>query len=571
MALTPVLAGGVQEKVGAALVGDVPFAVEPLMVTAPSGPPLRSAGDATLCGSLRADVSAVRAAFALPWSDGSPIRLRFPFSSRRVQAPPSFAGGPAKHETNSLLCVSGQPKMACASAAHAISSTPVWSSLMRHIRLTLVAAVISLTAASLPASAQITLVPGTINMFRDVRGANDVGVNTGDVLQYGADISGGSLGVSMGAKSATGFVDPAFPCSPLAINANFCANSTPYDTTRLDPWTIQFTRGAQSLDATGPSVAAAAGSPIPFPTSVTLSGAGVTPTISWQLPVGFAPDAFRVNVFDKGGPRGANGVAEQIFSTAIPSNATSFTLPASLGLSSTGNYVINFQVIETRGHGPLVGNNNALILSRSNSYFDFAPLTGSVPHDVALPTIDASGVYHFNVGGVGPDHITFIDPLLAIGYHYHTGTGDPNFRSVLLPNVGDGLYSLSFVDGLGSHTVSLQHDLQFFFGSGGVDDFTVTGIEESAALDPSNPTAFVTGLTFSANGDFTGTMTPLTVSVNAVPEPESYALMLAGLGILGMIARRRRTDAHGSAPARGAHVARFETPIPAGENGSPTF
>ena len=410
--------------------------------------------------------------------------------------------------------------------------------MMRYLRWTCIAAILPFVAAAVPANAQITLVPGTVNMFRDFRGANDIGVNTGDVLQYGADISGGSLGVSMGARSATGFVDSTFPCSPLAINANFCANSTPYNTSRLDPWTLQFTRGAQSLDVVGPSVAAAAGAPIPFPTSVTLSGTGVTPTISWQLPAGFAPDAFRVNVFDKGGPRGANGVAEQIFSTAIASNATSFTLPASLGLSTTGSYVINFQVIETRGHGPLVGNNNALILSRSNSYFDFAPLT--VPRDVALPTIDASGVYHFHVNGVGPDHITFIDPVVAVGYQYHTGTGDPNFRSVLLPNVGDGLYSLSFVDGLGSHTVGLQHDLQFFFGAGGVDDFSVTGIEESAGLDPSNPTAFVTGLTFAASGDFTGTMTPLTVSVNAVPEPETYALLLAGLGVVGMIARRRK-------------------------------
>jgi hypothetical protein len=30
-------------------------------------------------------------------------------------------------------------------------------------------------------------------------------------------------------------------------------------------------------------------------------------------------------------------------------------------------------------------------------------------------------------------------------------------------------------------------------------------------------------------------------SINAVPEPETYAMMLAGLGVMGFIARRRKS------------------------------
>ncbi len=82
--------------------------------------------------------------------------------------------------------------------------------------------------------------------------------------------------------------------------------------------------------------------------------------------------------------------------------------------------------------------------------------------------------------------------------------------------------------------------MQFFFPEGGVGAFTVTGIETSAMLDPANATAFITGLTFSAAGSFTGTMTPLTVDVAvAVPEPETYALMVMGLVALAIASRRR--------------------------------
>ena len=408
---------------------------------------------------------------------------------------------------------------------------------MRLGRSVLSLAALSMLGFGLPASAQISLVPGTLNMFRDSRGANDVGIGSGELVQYGADVVGGSANVFLGATAATGFVDPSGPCGPLAVNAGFCANATAYNASRLAPWTFTFTRGADSLSVQGPSIVDAPA--VPFPTSVTLSGTGVTPTISWQIPAAFSPDGFRVNIYDKGLLRPGTTLPDVIYSTAISPGATSFTLPSNIGLTSTGNYAINFQVIDTRGHVAFT-NNNAQILSRSNSFFDFAPLSGSVAHDVALPTIDASGVYNFHVGGVGPGHITFIDPAVATGYHYLAGAGNPSFQSLLLPNVGDGIYTLTYVDGTGSHIRTLLHDQQFFFGSGGVTDFMVTGIETSAGLDPSNPTAFITGLTFASDGDFTGTMTPLTEFVAGVPEPETYALMLAGLCTLGALNRRRQ-------------------------------
>jgi hypothetical protein len=78
-----------------------------------------------------------------------------------------------------------------------------------------------------------------------------------------------------------------------------------------------------------------------------------------------------------------------------------------------------------------------------------------------------------------------------------------------------------------------------FLPAGGVSDFAVTGIDPAADLDPANTSAFVTGLTFVANGSFTGTMTPLTVNIAAAAEPASLTLLAAGrLGAAGACCRK---------------------------------
>ena len=156
-------------------------------------------------------------------------------------------------------------------------------------------------------------------------------------------------------------------------------------------------------------------------------------------------------------------------------------------------------------------------------------------------------MYNFHVGGVGADHVTFIDPIVATGYHYAIGDTGPNFLSVLLPNVGDGEFTLAYSDGTCADGGTLEHDQQFFFAAGGVSAFTVTGIETSAMLDPRSGTAFITGLTFASTGDFTGTMAPITTTV--VPEPQTYLLLLAGLSFLGLF--RVRNKGRGTSRALG--------------------
>ena len=108
---------------------------------------------------------------------------------------------------------------------------------------------------------------------------------------------------------------------------------------------------------------------------------------------------------------------------------------------------------------------------------------------------------------------------------------------MVLPDIGDGIYELSYL----STQVVLDAGVQYFFPSGGVSEFKVTGIESSAGLDPADTSAFVTGLTFVSPGSFTGTMTPITEDVSAVPEPASGAVLFSGLLGFGLLRRRRQT------------------------------
>lgn len=164
---------------------------------------------------------------------------------------------------------------------------------------------------------------------------------------------------------------------------------------------------------------------------------------------------------------------------------------------------------------------------------------GSSAEAPLLPTIVTDAGYQFDFD-VELDEQVFIDPVVAVGYEYQVQSG-PNIRSVLLPTLagdadGYGIYSLDNIL-LGMVAPGGSFD----FGAGGVRGFRVLGIDAGAGLDPDNPLAFVTGLTFEGAGRVRMTQDPITFDTDpvGVPEPSALALMLLG-GVAAARARRSR-------------------------------
>jgi probable HAF family extracellular repeat protein len=167
--------------------------------------------------------------------------------------------------------------------------------------------------------------------------------------------------------------------------------------------------------------------------------------------------------------------------------------------------------------------------------FLLIPNLGASPANPIMPIVELTDGWAFVFTYEGGT--IWIDPLVATGYDYLLDSG-PNFTSVLLPNAGDDQFSLYLWNGTEwTFDSTLNAGVEHTFSGAGVDRFRITGIETSAGLDPRSATAFVTGLTFADTGQASMHMTAL---VQIVPEPETYAMLLAGAGLVGFMSRRKQ-------------------------------
>lgn len=98
---------------------------------------------------------------------------------------------------------------------------------------------------------------------------------------------------------------------------------------------------------------------------------------------------------------------------------------------------------------------------------------------------------------------------------------------------GFQVYSYANMTGL----AATLNNVALTFSSGGANEWDVKSLDRNFTLTPGTNYALrVTGTFVPWSGASNGAYH---VAVTAVPEPETFAMLLAGLGLVGFIARRR--------------------------------
>jgi hypothetical protein len=326
----------------------------------------------------------------------------------------------------------------------------------------------------------------------------------------------------------------------------------PYSQSLVGAWNLQvshpgYTTGQfTSNDTTGISNGPNMGF-LPVINSINFDSTLPTATVHWTLPNIDVPTGYKLGINFGVIYQDPKTQSQQLIDFfTLPGTQTSLDLnfppntdaagnPPSQALLAGNKYVI---VIDAA----LFGNGGSLgyaQYSESISYNSFSPSNAPPPFagPIYTPNVisgPGSPIYEFDMSVASG--VTYnIDPLMAHGYIYQIGAGDPNFASVELPNIGNlNDYSLYlWENGKWEFDALLAPDTLFNFGPGGVNEFEILGI--NPGVDASNGNGFVTQVSFVGGGSFTGSMTAV------VPEPSTWAMLVLGFAGLGYASHRARS------------------------------
>ena len=169
---------------------------------------------------------------------------------------------------------------------------------------------------------------------------------------------------------------------------------------------------------------------------------------------------------------------------------------------------------------------------------DFETFSGLFTGDYSVVTTSSGTLASWTVGGTSIDVIR--NQYGVINGHSidMLGSPGPGSLSQTFNTTAGGLYSLSFDlsrngnDGP-TMSVSVGNLNQTFTGT--TPTFSHFSQQFTAGIGSSTTLLFS-----SANIIANGGAVLDNVSVSAVPEPSTYALMLGGLGLMGFMARRRK-------------------------------
>lgn len=168
------------------------------------------------------------------------------------------------------------------------------------------------------------------------------------------------------------------------------------------------------------------------------------------------------------------------------------------------------------------------------------------PENPLLPEEDDTPEsFDFSFTVTEPSLPIFIDPIVAVGYNYIVNSG-PNVASVILPEIGDGIFDVYGWDGsdYNLYLGEALSNIAFDFEADGVSQFQVKGIEVEEMLDPTDPAAFVTGLTFVDAGNVDISQIAITVDTDDlvdVPAPSSLGLLAISLLMMRRIYKKAST------------------------------